>query len=130
MTQPGAPTILLVDDNAELRELFAETLSSHGYKVLEASDGVSAMEILSKTPDPAIDPVRLVITDMNMPKIGGRELHRRASQLIKDIKFIYISGYFEGRDQSAPNANDQSCYLQKPFTEELLLEKVQKALES
>lgn len=125
MSQQEPKTILLVDDNTELRELFAEMLTAEGYKVLEASDGVSALEILTKN----AEPIHLVITDMNMPKIGGRELYRRASQLIKDIKFIYISGYFEGPSSTDQAANNHSYCLQKPFSEELLLEKVRRALE-
>lgn len=122
----GKETILLVEDNFELRSLFVETLEAKGYDVIEASDGVAALQVLEKNPKN----IHLVITDMVMPKIGGRELYRRASQLDKDIKFIYMSGYFEDASVTDARSLESFYYLQKPFSEEALLEKVRKVLDS
>lgn len=121
----GKETILLVEDNFELRSLFVETLESKGYEVIEASDGMAALAVLEKHPD-----IHLVITDMVMPKIGGRELYRRATQMDKDIKFIYMSGYFEDASVTDSKSLESFYYLQKPFSEEALLEKVRKVLDS
>ncbi len=122
----GNETLLLVEDNTELRSLFMETLTSKWYNVLEASDGTVALEILKQ----AKDPIQLVITDMVMPKIGGRELFLRASQLDNHIKFIYMSGYLEDIALTDSNSLESLYYLQKPFSEEELLSKVRKVLDS
>lgn len=120
----GKETILLVEDNYELRSLFVETLETKGYEVIEAADGMAALNVLEKDSKH----INLVITDMVMPKIGGRELYRRASQIAKDIKFIYMSGYFE--DTAEASTTESFYYLQKPFSEEALLEKVRKVLDN
>lgn len=122
----GKETILLVEDNFELRSLFVETLETKGYEVLEASDGMAALSVLEKNPKS----IHLVITDMVMPKIGGRELHRRVNQMDKDIKFIYMSGYFEDASVTDANSLESFYYLQKPFSEDELLLKVRKVLDS
>lgn len=122
----GKERILLVEDNFELRSLFVEILETKGYNVVEASDGVSALQVLEKNSDD----IHLVITDMVMPKIGGRELSRRVSLLGKNIKFIYMSGYFEDAALTDQKSMESFYYLQKPFSEEALLQKVRKVLDS
>lgn len=82
-------TILVVDDDPEVREIVAEFLSDFGHEVLSASGGAEAMEILGKT-----SKLDLVITDVRMPDISGIELAEVATQQRRDLKVILISGYF------------------------------------
>jgi len=122
-TAEGTETILLVEDNYELRSLFAEILEDKGYNVLEASDGQSALQTI----EGCKGKIDLVITDMVMPKMGGRELYKQAIQKINGIRFIYMSGYFES---SPPEKKDEDFFfLQKPFSEEALLAKVRTVLD-
>lgn len=125
-TNGGNEKILLVEDNYELRSLFAELLEAKGYDVTEAADGVAALKVLEQIGDQ----IHLVITDMIMPKIGGRELYRQALMIAKNIKFIYMSGYFEDSKLADKNSIESFYYLQKPFSEEALLDKVRKVLDS
>jgi two-component system cell cycle sensor histidine kinase/response regulator CckA len=119
----GHEKILLVEDNAELRQLFAEILEGAGYKVFQAADGQEALNMLEKKENQ----YDLVITDMIMPKISGRDLHKRAFEKDKDIRFLYMSGYFEDEEKKE---DGDFYFLQKPFGDELLLEKVRTVLDT
>ena len=115
----GEQTILIVDDEDLLLTMGQAILSSFGYKVLTANGGQKALEILSKG-EPEID---LIITDLVMPGMSGRELVEQARQLHPDSRVLCTSGYvFTGNEENHPD------YLQKPFTSRELLLKVKAAL--
>jgi CheY-like chemotaxis protein len=115
----GTGTILVVDDEALLLTMADAILSDFGYKVLTASNGQKALQLLER-PDPVIN---LVITDLVMPGMGGRELIERIRQLGLAMPVLSMSGYVLPEDKQA-----QSSYLQKPFTTNDLLRKVKAAL--
>ena len=115
----GAQTLLMVDDEDLLLTMGQTILSSFGYRVLTANSGQKALEILERN-DPAVD---LVITDLVMPAMSGRELVERIRQLAPDTRIICTSGYV----WPASQVND-GAYLQKPFTSQDLLLKVKQAL--
>lgn len=119
----GQECLLLVEDNTELRELFAETLRSRGYQVLEAADGLAALALIDSSPKK----IDLVITDIVMPKLSGRDLYDKAVRNHPNIRFIYMSGYFES--SFAKNPAETFYFLQKPFSEEKLLEKIRSVLD-
>jgi CheY-like chemotaxis protein len=117
----GSGTILVVDDEALLLTMAETILSDFGYKVLTANNGQKALQFLS-SPESAVN---LVITDLVMPGMGGRELIERIRQLGLTMPIISTSGYVLPEDQQM-NAD----YLQKPFTSTELLKKVKAALAS
>jgi two-component system, cell cycle sensor histidine kinase and response regulator CckA len=112
-------TILMVDDEDLLLVMGETILSSHGYKVLTANSGPKALEVLS-TEGVSVD---LVVTDLVMPAMSGRELIERMHQLAPGTKVLCTSGYTWSAGQIG-----RSLYLQKPFTSNDLLAKVKQAL--
>jgi two-component system, cell cycle sensor histidine kinase and response regulator CckA len=108
----GQGTILLVEDEEGLRSLNARGLRSRGYSVIEASNGVEAMEALEKK-NGAID---LVVSDVVMPEMDGPTLLKTMRGRNPDLKIIFVSGYAEDAfDKSLPE-NQQFAFLPKPFT--------------
>ncbi len=127
VTEPGEPkterqlaTVLVVEDEAGIRALVQKFLRRHGYEVLEASNGEQALEVVRGHPG-SID---LLITDMVMPQMGGRELVDRLHAQGRDLKILYISGYTDDSTVYAAELPRGSAFLQKPFTLNALLEKV------
>lgn len=127
VNEPGEPkterqvaTVLVVEDEAGIRALVQKFLRRHGYEVLEASNGEQALEVIRGHRD-SID---LLITDMVMPHMGGRELVDRLRAQGRDLKILYISGYTDDSTVYAAELPPGSAFLQKPFTLSALLEKV------
>ncbi len=112
----GVETVLMVDDEDLLLKMTQAVLSSFGYRVLTANSGTKALQVLSN------EPVDLVITDLVMPNMGGRELIERIRLISPDVKIISSSGYLR------PQNLAENLYLQKPFTTQELLQKVKEAL--
>jgi nitrogen-specific signal transduction histidine kinase len=115
----GTETILVVDDEDMLLTMAETILSDYGYKILTANSGMKALTILSRD-DVKVD---LVITDLVMPGMGGRELVERISQLAPRVKILCTSGYVMPADKK-----NTPAYLQKPFTSDDLLAKVKRVL--
>jgi two-component system, cell cycle sensor histidine kinase and response regulator CckA len=115
----GTETILIIDDEELLLTMGEMVLSSFGYRVLTANSGQKALELFEQNQS-AID---LVITDLVMPKMSGREVIEQLRRLVPDVKVICSSGYVR-----AMNAEDEELYLQKPFTSLDLLRKVRQCL--
>jgi two-component system cell cycle sensor histidine kinase/response regulator CckA len=108
----GQGTILLVEDEEGLRSLNARGLRSRGYSVIEASNGVEAMEALEQK-NGAVD---LVVSDVVMPEMDGPTLLKTMRGRNPDLKIIFVSGYAEDAfDKSLPE-NQQFAFLPKPFT--------------
>jgi two-component system cell cycle sensor histidine kinase/response regulator CckA len=105
----GSETVLLVEDQEALRAIGKQILEAYGYTVLVAGDGVAALEIAHAHPDP----IRLVMTDIMMPKMGGIELAERLSTLHPELKILYTSGYNDSGSSIQKVAG--SLYLQKPY---------------
>ena len=125
-TPAQVATILIVEDEAGIRALVQKFLRKHGYEVLEASNGEEALRIVQGSRDP----VDLLITDMIMPQMGGRELVNRLSGQGRELKILYISGYTDDSIVYAAELPTGSAFLQKPFTLSSLLERVRALLGS
>jgi two-component system cell cycle sensor histidine kinase/response regulator CckA len=108
----GQGTILLVEDEEGLRALNARGLRSRGYSVIEASNGVEAMEALEEC-DGAVD---LVVSDVVMPEMDGPTLLKEMRQRNPEIKIIFVSGYAEDAFEKSLPENQQFAFLPKPFT--------------
>jgi two-component system cell cycle sensor histidine kinase/response regulator CckA len=103
--------VLVVDDEQGLRDLVCRSLRAEGFTTLEAAHGAEALQVLETAPEP----VDLVVTDVVMPGMDGRELGRRLSQRWPDLPILYISAY-EVNDIFRRGSPRQSApFLQKPF---------------
>lgn len=120
----GTETILLADDNESVRETMSRLLRTSGYKVLQAGDGVEALEV-SETYPGKID---LLITDVIMPRMGGKELGRKVTEHRPATRVLYISGYAEETMLSQGMLDPGTSMLQKPTSAETLLRRVRELL--
>ena len=119
-------TILVVEDECNLRELTAEALRSYGYSVLTADSGESALDVMSES----VQKIDLILTDVVMPGMNGRELADILLSNTPNRKILFMSGYMDDSVlRHGVNSNDVS-FLQKPFTPFRLLVKVRKVLDS
>jgi nitrogen-specific signal transduction histidine kinase/CheY-like chemotaxis protein len=115
----GTQTVLFVDDEDSLLTMGRMILSSYGYTVLTANSGQKALEIFSASPQK----IDLVITDLVMPNMSGRELTEQILKLAPGMRILWSSGYVRS---SSPE--EQERYLQKPFSTQDLLRKVKQIL--
>jgi PAS domain S-box-containing protein len=122
----GVGTILLVEDNHQVRELASSVLKTCGYTVLPAESTQLALSICEEQPG-AID---LLLTDIVMPGFSGRELAKRAIARWPNIKVLYMSGYTTSAIVHQGVLDPGTFFLQKPFTPSSLKNKVREALSS
>jgi PAS domain S-box-containing protein len=122
--QHGTETLLLVEDEDAVRSLVRNVLREKGYRVLEASGGEEALEF-SELYAGRID---LLVTDVVMPQMNGRELARRLLNVRPQIKVLYISGYTENAVWFQNGLDSSGAFLQKPFSPEALARKVREVL--
>jgi two-component system, cell cycle sensor histidine kinase and response regulator CckA len=122
----GQETILLVEDEAQIREVLKRSLSLKGYTVYEASQGAAALELFKKFGS-SID---LIITDMIMPQMGGKELTLAIRRERPDARILFMSGYTDQHTMKNGLLTDRSFFLQKPFNISDLLAKVRDLLEN
>lgn len=116
----GRETILLVEDEPAVRQLFAQALIRAGYHVYEARNGQEAMKVY----DQHGDSIDLLLTDMRMPYMGGAELAEHLRARRGTLKMICVSGY------PSPGPNElTSDFLAKPFSRDTLLSKVREVLD-
>jgi DNA-binding response OmpR family regulator len=109
--EPGTETILLVEDEANLRYLARQYLEKQGYKVIEAADGAVAVQIA--VAHEAV--IHLLLTDVIMPGMNGRELAQRISEIRPNVKILYMSGYTENVIGHNGMLEPGVRLLQKPF---------------
>jgi len=120
----GSETVLLVEDEESVRQLVRETLQAKGYKVLEAENGEAALRIAGGHQG-SID---MLITDVVMPGMSGRELSKRLCQARSKTKVLYLSGYTEDAIMHQGVFETGTAFLQKPFTLQMLSRKVRDVL--
>ena len=122
----GCETVLLVEDEESVRELVRLTLASRGYHVLEAENGECGLRIA----EDCKEPIDILITDVVMPGIGGREMAKKLLALRPGISVLYLSGYTEDTVITHGALGPSTAFLQKPFTLQCLAEKVREVLRS
>jgi len=123
---PGSETVLLAEDEEGVRRYAREILAGNGYKVLEAGNGREAL-LLSEAHRGEI---HLLLTDVEMPKMSGRELTERIRPQRPDLRILYMSGYTDDAILRDGVLGDGAPFLQKPFTSEVLARKVREVLDS
>ena len=121
----GSETILLVDDNESIRSAVGELIRIQGYNVLLASGGKEALET-SRT---YAGPIDLLVTDVVMPQMSGRELAEKLSAEREGIKILYMSGYTDDAVLQHGILSSDSMFLQKPATMAALLRKIRELLD-
>ena len=120
----GQQTILVVEDTDDLRRMICQILEQHGYRVLEASNGLEALELCSSY-DHAI---HLLLTDVLMPRMNGGELAEHVRRLNPRLPMIFMSGYAD--DAVVRRAARLAVFLAKPFTSAALTRKIREVLDT
>jgi CheY-like chemotaxis protein len=121
----GEETVLLVEDAQQVRDFAALALEAQGYEVIEARNGVEALAALETRPD-----IRLVVTDVVMPDMGGAALAGRIRQLRPRLPMLFMSGFAEHTEVNDLIAASGERFLQKPFTPFDLARKVREVLDA
>ena len=121
----GDEVILLVEDDAEVREVLTEILKDLGYLVIHAADSEEAMKISKKFNNK----IHLLLTDLILPGLNGRELSEQLAKKRKDMKVLFISGYSDDVIAKHGMIDEGLSFLQKPFTASSLGMKIREVLE-
>ena len=121
----GKETLLLVEDEAPVRDSVRRLLEWHGYTVIEARNGADALQIY----DGDEQEIDLVLTDLIMPGMGGHELVERLRARRPDLRVLFMSGYAEKPLPNNGTARSGTAYLEKPFTVELLMQRLREVLD-
>lgn len=124
--QRGTETILLVEDEPSVRTLVRDELRKLGYRVIEAKNGVEACLLATQQ----AGSLQLLLTDVVMPGMGGRELAQHLSVIKPDLRILFISGYMDDVGIMAGQEEGMSSFLQKPFTPEVLARAVRTLLDA
>jgi two-component system, cell cycle sensor histidine kinase and response regulator CckA len=122
----GAETILIVEDEAAVRRMAARALAAQGYAILEAENGAEALEVLARNGSP----IDLVLTDVVMPLVNGRELGERLSVERPGLRVLFMSGYTDDDIVRRGLLRPGSPFLQKPFMPGDLSRKVRQVLDT
>ena len=119
----GDELVLVVEDDAMVLDLVCETLVAHGYRIVAAESPEIALELAAQTSG-----IDLLLTDVILPKMNGRELHQRLAERTPGLKVLYMSGYTENVIADQGMLHEGVAFIQKPFSVHDLLEKVRQAL--
>jgi CheY-like chemotaxis protein len=121
----GRETVLLAEDDPKVRGYVAHVLRAGGYTVLEAGDGADALRVGEGHPGP----VHLLVTDVVMPRLGGRQLAERLAALRPGVRTLYLSGHTDDAFVRHGVLGAEIPFLKKPFTPEALAFKVREVLD-
>ena len=124
--QQGSETVLLAEDDDMVRQLTRDILELSGYTVLEAGNGRAAIELAQNHGEP----IHLLLTDVVMPQINGRQLAEQLMRVYPSLKVLYISGHLGDTVSPESLIGPASGFLEKPFTPEALTSKVRELLDS
>ncbi len=124
--QRGTETILVAEDEPSVRTLVRDELRKLGYSVIEAKNGVEACLLATQQ----AGSLQLLLTDVVMPGMGGRELAQHLSVIKPDLRTLFMSGYMDDVGIMAGQEEGTSSFLQKPFTPEVLARAVRSLLDA
>jgi len=121
----GSERVLVVEDDHALRKLVRNVLEKYGYQVLEAPNGEAALKVVAKNERP----IHLLVTDVVMPGMGGRELAERLQSQQPDIKVLFMSGYMDQTISYQDLLAAELNFIEKPFSPQKLANKVREILD-
>jgi nitrogen-specific signal transduction histidine kinase len=121
----GTETVIVAEDDSQVRELIKEVLEGFGYKVMEAADGEDALKVFNENKDR----IQLLILDVVMPKKNGKEVYDEIRKVRPDIKAIFTSGYNVDIIHQKGILEEGSDFISKPISPEELLRKVREILD-
>jgi two-component system, cell cycle sensor histidine kinase and response regulator CckA len=124
--RPACGTVLVVEDEAAVRSALERMLIAGGYKVVTAPNGTEGLKLFAERNDD----IDLLITDLVMPGIGGRELARQCSMMRDSLKVIYISGYTRDSLLSPQTFEEGTEFIEKPFTSDAILDRIARVLQA
>jgi len=124
--QRGVETVLLVEDEASLRDLLRETLEASGYCVLVARDGAGALQIA----EAHAGPIAIMVSDVIMPGMTGPKVVELVTQVRPQLRVLYISGYSDESVVRQGMVGPGRAFLSKPFGAEVFLRKVRETLDA
>jgi two-component system, cell cycle sensor histidine kinase and response regulator CckA len=119
-------TILLIEDEAVVRDLVRQVLQESGYTILEATSGAEAVSLCQEYHGP----IHLLLADVILPEMDGREVARRLTLVRPHMRVLHMSGYAQDSVLGRAVAAEQAIFLQKPFTPDTLRRKVRAALDA
>ena len=119
----GTDTILVVEDDETVRQIVCEVLRAHGYDIIEAHSPIEGLQIAATKNN-----IDLLLTDVIMPAMNGRELYEKAAAIQPDIKVLYMSGYTDDVIVHHGILEEGVYFIQKPFTVKSLVQKVKRIL--
>ncbi len=122
----GTETVLLVEDDRAVRRLAGEALRRHGYTVLQSAGGLDAIAMAGRHPGP----IHLLLTDVVMPQMNGRELSARLERIRPETRTLFVSGYVDNVIVQQAELDAGGAFLQKPFTGNSLTRKVREVLDA
>ncbi len=122
----GHETVLVAEDNDDVRDLTTRMLRGYGYFVIPAADGPSAIAAAESHKGP----IDLLITDVVMPAMSGATLGGRLAAARPGLKVLYVSGYVDREGSSQDLVSPSAAFLHKPFTPDVLAQKVREVLDA
>ena len=123
MADPAALTVLLVEDDEQVRRFMRGLLSNEGYKVIEARNGAEGLKIAGET-----DRIDLLLADMLLPELSGFDLAEQLLQLRPGLKILFVTGYIEGDIVQRSIEELGASFLDQPFVPAALLQSVRDAI--
>jgi CheY-like chemotaxis protein len=120
----GTETLLLVEDDPAVRAIAARVLTAKGYRVLEAENGLAALEVAERR----ACKIDLLVTDVVMPQMGGKELVERLRAMLPELRVLFTSGYTADESIQQGDLGHGTTLLQKPFTASVLAQRIREAL--
>jgi CheY-like chemotaxis protein len=124
-SQRGTETVLLVEDEAIVRNLVHDILKQAGYQILEAQHGAEALRVAIQHHGT----IHLLLTDVVMPLMSGRDLARRLHEMRKETKVLFMSGYTDDVALRQGSLEPGTAFIQKPFTPDALSRKIRDVLD-
>ncbi len=118
-------TVLLVEDEIDVRDMLREMLTDNGYTVIEAGSGPEALAVAEKA-DYQFD---VMLTDVVMPKMNGPELAEEMGKIVPDLRVLYMSGYMDKVIVDRGVLDRDFIFIDKPFSGEAMLRKLREAIE-
>jgi len=126
VSEKGSETILVVEDESGVRELIVDVLMNAGYTVLAAPDGEKAEKLCKKH----TGPLHLLVTDMVLPRMSGRDVAQKLAQYRPDAKVLFMSGYTDDVIFHSGALDPDMAFIEKPFSPDVFLRKVREVLDS